>query len=97
MKETRRKSKKITMKGIVSGGRVVRGVDWQWEDQDGKVCYCVIYFCYALLFCSPQGVWGSVARWLTHRTGAPQQRVVQRTSFGTTAQRTCTELDLRGW
>jgi len=33
--ETRRKSKKIFMKGIFAGGRVVRGVDWQWEDQDG--------------------------------------------------------------
>lgn len=37
IKETRRKSKKISVKGIITGGRVVRGVDWQWEDQDGKV------------------------------------------------------------
>lgn len=41
IKDSRRKSKKITMKGIVSGGRVVRGVDWQWEDQDGEIC-CII-------------------------------------------------------
>ncbi|CAH0557601.1 unnamed protein product [Brassicogethes aeneus] len=33
--ETRRKSKKITIRGIFPGARVVRGVDWQWEDQDG--------------------------------------------------------------
>ncbi|RXN35314.1 E3 ubiquitin- ligase mib1 isoform X1 [Labeo rohita] len=33
--ESRRKSKKITARGIFAGGRVVRGVDWQWEDQDG--------------------------------------------------------------
>uniref|UniRef100_A0A8C8JJ55 RING-type E3 ubiquitin transferase n=1 Tax=Oncorhynchus tshawytscha TaxID=74940 RepID=A0A8C8JJ55_ONCTS len=33
--ESRRKSKKITARGIYTGGRVVRGVDWQWEDQDG--------------------------------------------------------------
>uniref|UniRef100_A0A673K4S7 E3 ubiquitin-protein ligase MIB1 n=1 Tax=Sinocyclocheilus rhinocerous TaxID=307959 RepID=A0A673K4S7_9TELE len=33
--ESRRKSKKITSRGIFAGGRVVRGVDWQWEDQDG--------------------------------------------------------------
>uniref|UniRef100_A0A3P9LX09 RING-type E3 ubiquitin transferase n=1 Tax=Oryzias latipes TaxID=8090 RepID=A0A3P9LX09_ORYLA len=33
--ESRRKSKKITARGIFPGGRVVRGVDWQWEDQDG--------------------------------------------------------------
>lgn len=33
--ESRRKSKKITARGIFTGGRVVRGVDWQWEDQDG--------------------------------------------------------------
>lgn len=33
--EPRRKSKKITVRGIYPGARVVRGVDWQWEDQDG--------------------------------------------------------------
>ena len=24
------------MRGINPGARVVRGVDWQWEDQDGE-------------------------------------------------------------
>jgi E3 ubiquitin-protein ligase mind-bomb len=33
--EPRRKSKKIAVRGIFCGARVVRGVDWQWEDQDG--------------------------------------------------------------
>lgn len=33
--EPRRKSKKIAVRGIFPGARVVRGVDWQWEDQDG--------------------------------------------------------------
>ena len=33
--EPRRKSKKVTARGIFAGARVVRGVDWQWEDQDG--------------------------------------------------------------
>jgi len=33
--ESRRKSKKISARGIFPGARVVRGVDWQWEDQDG--------------------------------------------------------------
>ncbi|XP_046464606.1 E3 ubiquitin-protein ligase MIB1-like [Daphnia pulex] len=33
--EPRRKSKKIGIRGIFAGARVVRGVDWQWEDQDG--------------------------------------------------------------
>lgn len=33
--EPRRKSKKIGLRGIFAGARVVRGVDWQWEDQDG--------------------------------------------------------------
>ena len=33
--EPRRKSKKITVRGIFPGARVIRGVDWQWEDQDG--------------------------------------------------------------
>ncbi|CAH0390695.1 unnamed protein product [Bemisia tabaci] len=33
--EPRRKSKKITVRGIFPGAKVVRGVDWQWEDQDG--------------------------------------------------------------
>jgi len=57
--EPRRKSKKITSRGIFPGARVVRGVDWQWEDQDGgngrrgkvteiQVCFpcvmCELYF-----------------------------------------------------
>lgn len=33
--ETRRKSKKVAIRGIFPGARVMRGVDWQWEDQDG--------------------------------------------------------------
>ena len=33
--EPRRKSKKVTARGIYPNSRVVRGVDWQWEDQDG--------------------------------------------------------------
>ncbi|XP_055383755.1 E3 ubiquitin-protein ligase mind-bomb [Condylostylus longicornis] len=37
MLEPRRKSKKIAVRGIFPGARVVRGVDWQWEDQDGGV------------------------------------------------------------
>lgn len=34
--EPRRKSKKVAIRGIFPGARVVRGVDWQWEDQDGS-------------------------------------------------------------
>lgn len=34
--EQRKKSKKISVRGIFSGARVVRGVDWQWDDQDGR-------------------------------------------------------------
>lgn len=37
MIEPRRKSKKVAVRGIFPGARVVRGVDWQWEDQDGGV------------------------------------------------------------
>ncbi|KRG06356.1 uncharacterized protein Dmoj_GI11891, isoform B [Drosophila mojavensis] len=37
MVEPRRKSKKVLVRGIFPGARVVRGVDWQWEDQDGGV------------------------------------------------------------
>ncbi|EAT48303.1 AAEL000648-PA [Aedes aegypti] len=33
--EPQRKLKKIAVRGIFPGARVVRGVDWQWEDQDG--------------------------------------------------------------
>lgn len=33
--EQRKKSKKITIRGIFNGARVARGVDWQWDDQDG--------------------------------------------------------------
>ena len=35
--ESRRKSKKISSRGIFPGARVVRGVDWSWEDQDGRL------------------------------------------------------------
>ena len=31
-----RRSKKVTAQGAFAGARVVRGVDWQWEDQDGE-------------------------------------------------------------
>jgi hypothetical protein len=34
--ESRRKSKKVTARGLFPGARVVRGIDWQWEEQDGK-------------------------------------------------------------
>ena len=52
--EPRRKSKKITARGIFPGARVVRGVDWQWEDQDGgngrrgkvtEILVCWLDFC----------------------------------------------------
>lgn len=33
--EPRRKAKKLTCRGLFPSARVVRGVDWQWEDQDG--------------------------------------------------------------
>ncbi|KAH9516075.1 E3 ubiquitin-protein ligase MIB1 [Dermatophagoides farinae] len=33
--EPRRKGKKITVRGIFPNARVIRGVDWQWEEQDG--------------------------------------------------------------
>lgn len=33
--EPRRKGKKITARGMFPGARVIRGVDWHWESQDG--------------------------------------------------------------
>ncbi|PAA50284.1 hypothetical protein BOX15_Mlig014167g1 [Macrostomum lignano] len=33
--DSRRRAKKYTCRGLFPGARVVRGVDWQWEDQDG--------------------------------------------------------------
>ena len=33
--ESRKKSKKLTFRGIFPGSRVVRGVDWIWGEQDG--------------------------------------------------------------
>jgi len=33
--EPRRKSKKMPCRGIFPGARVIRGVDWQYDDQDG--------------------------------------------------------------
>ena len=32
----RKKSKKIFARGIFPGAKVLRGYDWNWEDQDGK-------------------------------------------------------------
>ena len=42
MVESRRKSKKISTRGIFPGARVVRGVDWQWEDQDGEGAFRLV-------------------------------------------------------
>ena len=33
--EARKKCKKISLRGVFPGARVIRGADWQWEDQDG--------------------------------------------------------------
>ncbi|CDW56457.1 MIB HERC2 and Ank and Ank 2 domain containing pro tein [Trichuris trichiura] len=33
--EPRKKSKKIAIRGLFPGARVVRGIDWQWDNQDG--------------------------------------------------------------
>lgn len=33
--DPRRKGKKVQTRGIYPSARVIRGVDWQWEDQDG--------------------------------------------------------------
>ena len=33
--EPRKRAKKLTLRGLFPTARVVRGVDWQWEDQDG--------------------------------------------------------------
>ena len=44
--ESRRKSKKIAARGIFPSARVVRGVDWTWEEQDGGwICECVFVLC----------------------------------------------------
>lgn len=32
----RKKSKKIFARGIFPGAKVLRGHDWNWEDQDGE-------------------------------------------------------------
>ena len=34
--ESRRRCKKLTARGAFSGARVVRGVDWSWQEQDGE-------------------------------------------------------------
>jgi len=41
--EPRRKSKKITARGMFPGARVIRGVDWHWETQDGKFINIWLY------------------------------------------------------
>jgi E3 ubiquitin-protein ligase mind-bomb len=33
--QSRRRSKKLTARGAFSGARIVRGVDWNWDEQDG--------------------------------------------------------------
>lgn len=54
--EARRKSKKIMARGVFPGARVVRGVDWQWDDQDGKLrnspnLFSRKYILYSCLLC----------------------------------------------
>ena len=34
--EKRSKSKKLQVKGCMPGAKVVRGIDWEWENQDGE-------------------------------------------------------------
>ncbi len=48
--EPRRKSKKIAIRGLFPGARVVRGVDWQWEDQDGasRFNFLTVILCYKI-------------------------------------------------
>jgi hypothetical protein len=56
--EPRRKSKKIGIRGIFAGARVVRGVDWQW---------CVIVFKHDYLNILP--VLGDKNELIFHLTG----------------------------
>ena len=47
----RKRSKKVSARGIFPGASVVRGVDWQWEDQDGKLSVC-LSVCLCVHVCS---------------------------------------------
>ncbi|RNA27483.1 E3 ubiquitin- ligase MIB1 [Brachionus plicatilis] len=38
--EPRKKSKKLSFKGIYPGAKVVRGIDWSWDDQDNSGSSC---------------------------------------------------------
>ena len=50
--ESRRKSKKVTARGMFPGARVIRGVDWHWESQDGlSIIISLLYqFHFMILF-----------------------------------------------
>ena len=46
MIEARRKSKKIAARGLYPGARVIRGIDWNWDTQDGMgdgYCYTNLF------------------------------------------------------
>ena len=47
-----RKCSKVSAQGIFPGSSVVRGVDWQWEDQDCKlsVCLSVCVYMYVCIY-----------------------------------------------
>ena len=77
----RKRSKKISARGIFPGASVMRGVDWQWEDQDGlSVCLsvCVCSFVCLSSFCCCVGGQGrkgkvtDVQDWVSH---APRSAV----------------------
>ena len=50
--ESRRKSKKLTARGMFPGARVVRGIDWQWDDQDGTGggIYCDVNIIFYIIY-----------------------------------------------
>lgn len=48
--ESRRKAKKISARGLFPGSRVIRGVDWNWESQDGGPSFRY-FLCFGNLCC----------------------------------------------
>ena len=90
----RRKSKKIPAKGLYPGARVVRGVDWQWDDQDG-ICYIYVMVLFNSLFVQVVRVKkGKLLSWIA---GVLIIHEVLCLWFGIMLLKTYIELDMKEW
>ena len=47
--KARHYSKKLSAQGTFCDAEVIRGADWQWDNQDGNESFCMIITCIMLM------------------------------------------------